>query len=71
MYDHIIYNNKQLRVLSLLEIPEERYLAPSSVNHREDIDGTINMVTKLPNSVFPSDHLRIEVEFELLRPPVV
>jgi len=66
MYDHIIFTPSQMKVLSLLEIPEERFLAPSRVMNREDTDGSINMVTTLPNSVFPSDHLRLEVEFELL-----
>lgn len=66
MYDHIIFNDAHLKVMKILEIPEERALAPSSgVHPRLDIDGSMNHVTKLPNSVFPSDHLRIEVEFQL------
>lgn len=66
MYDHIIFNDSHLKVLQILEIPEERKLAPSA-DGKPDIDGSINMVAKLPNSIFPSDHLRIEVEFQLCK----
>lgn len=66
MYDHIIFNDSHLKVLQILEIPEERRLAPSADN-KPDIDGSMNMVAKLPNSIFPSDHLRIEVEFQLCK----
>ena len=70
MYDHLIYTDKHLRVLRLLEIPDESLLAPSkALKGGPDIDGSINLVSKLPNSVFPSDHLRLEVEFELIRAP--
>lgn len=63
MHDHIVFNDSHLKVLQILEIPEERNLAPSNAIHGKDVDGSINLVAKLPNSVFPSDHLRLEVEF--------
>ena len=69
MFDHIVFNDSHLKVLNILEIPEERSLAPSTSIKGADMDGTMNYVTKLPNSVFPSDHLRLEVEFQLIPQP--
>ena len=59
MQDFVIYNHEKLQVLSLLEIPSERQLAPSAVKH-PTTEG--NLVSILPNIVYPSDHIRIEVE---------
>lgn len=62
MIDHIFYNENKLKVLKILEIPQEIDLAPG---HAGDMKQKNNMVSLLPNSVFPSYHLRLEVEFEV------
>ena len=49
--DYIFYNKNALRLLSMLEMP------------------TFDQVSAeggLPNSKFPSDHLRIEVVFQIM-----
>lgn len=61
MFDHIFYNDNKLRVLKLLEIPQEDMLCPAKAGDTSQQD---NLISYLPNSVFPSDHLRLEVEFE-------
>ena len=48
--DHLLYDQNSLQVLQLLEIPNEKHVA------RE---------TALPNTEFPSDHVRIEAIFML------
>jgi len=61
MFDHLIFNNEHLKVLQLLEIPAEKDLAPKDKGFRGP-----DYVSMLPNVIFPSDHLRIEAEFELI-----
>ena len=48
--DHILHNSK-LKVLELLEVPKKDHLKAEKT---------------LPNSVFPSDHLRIEAKFLII-----
>jgi mRNA deadenylase 3'-5' endonuclease subunit Ccr4 len=62
MFDHVFYNDNKLKVLRILEIPQEQDLAPGRAG---DTNQKSNMVCYLPNSVFPSNHLRLEVEFEM------
>jgi len=62
MFDHVFYNDNRLKVLRILEITQEQDLAPGRAG---DVNQKGNMVCYLPNSVFPSNHLRLEVEFEL------
>lgn len=57
--DHLIYTPNMLKVNKILEIPTENELSPSHYGQE------FNHVTALPNIIFPSDHLRIEAEFEL------
>lgn len=64
MYDHIFYNPAKLQVLQMLEIPLEKSLAPAASGSGVQPQ---NLVSILPNVVFPSDHLRLEVEFEILK----
>jgi len=61
MMDHLIFNNTNLKVLQLLEIPAEKDLAPKDKGFQGP-----NFVSLLPNVIFPSDHLRIEAEFEIV-----
>ena len=65
MYDHLFYNHENLRVTKLLEILEEKQLAPSVAIKHPLTEG--NLVSLLPNVVYPSDHLRIEAEFEFIK----
>lgn len=62
MFDHIMFNSNKLQVSRILEIPAEQDLAPARCG---DVKQPQNMVCLLPNSVFPSTHLRLEVEFEI------
>ena len=62
MYDHIFFNSNKLQATRILEIPQEQDLAPGRCG---DTNQPTNMVCLLPNSVFPSNHLRLEVEFEI------
>jgi len=62
MFDHIFFNPSHLKVLQMLEIPLEKSLTPSACGAGEQSQ---NSVSLLPNVVFPSDHLRLEVQFEI------
>jgi len=64
MFDHIFYNHENLRVKKLLEIPEEKLLAPAFSQQHNMTDN--NFVSRLPNVVYPSSHLRIEAELEFV-----
>lgn len=48
--DHLFYNNNRLRVVSLLEMPDESQVSREGA---------------IPSTVFSSDHLRIEAVFTL------
>lgn len=60
MFDHILFNSNKLQMMKILEIPQEQDLAPARAGDKKQPN---NMVCLLPNSVFPSNHLRLEVEF--------
>jgi hypothetical protein len=68
MYDHIIYSRECLRVLELLEIPQEAQLSPAgSCPHLAKTEK--NHCTLLPNVVYPSSHLRIEALMQFISKP--
>lgn len=62
MYDHVIFNANKLQMTKILEIPDEQDLAPSRAGDETQPN---NRVCLLPNSVFPSHHIRLEVEFAI------
>ena len=60
MFDHVFFNADKLQITKILEIPEEDNLCPARAGDKKQPN---NRVCLLPNSVFPSNHLRLEVEF--------
>ena len=69
IYDHIIYTPEKLRVLELLEIPQEAQLSPFGAIRSPAMQSN-NHVTLLPNIVYPSSHLRLEAILQFLEEPV-
>lgn len=64
MQDHIFYNHECLSVTKLLEIPKECCLSPAGAVKHPLTEG--NLLSQLPNIVYPSDHLRLEAELQFM-----